>query len=112
MHLFPTASFMVSLAPSDGRVVLLPVPKVWTFASFELDELRFELRRWHTLVTVQPLILHTILHLVKNRHRLVTRAELIAGPWRGNLVSDAAIDRAIKFARKALSDEGSRQEMI
>jgi len=77
---------------------------VYRFGEFELDEARFELRRAGEPVRVQRLVLETILFFVRSGDRLVTRQELIRGPWQGARVGDAAVSRAVLLARKALSD--------
>src|SRR6187551_83813 len=75
------------------------------FGSFQLDEERFELRQGGTLINVQPRVLETILFLAKHRNRLVTKEELIAGPWKGLVVSDTALSQAISQARAALGED-------
>src|SRR6187431_2757226 len=75
------------------------------FGSFQLDEARFELRQGETLIDVQPRVLETILFLAKRPNRVVTKDELIAGPWKGVRVSDAALSQAISQARAALGED-------
>ena len=74
------------------------------FGGFEADEERFELRRRGQVVPVHRRVLDTILFLARSGGRLVTRRDLIAGPWQGTVVSDAAIGQAIMHARRALED--------
>jgi len=74
------------------------------FGGFEADEERFELRRRGQVVPVHRRVLDTILFLARSGGRLVTRRDLIAGPWQGIVVSDAAIGQAIMHARRALED--------
>jgi DNA-binding winged helix-turn-helix (wHTH) protein len=74
------------------------------FGGFEADDERFELRRRGHVVPVRRRVLDTILFLVRSGGRLVTRGDLIAGPWQGTVVSDAAIGQAIMHARRALED--------
>jgi len=74
------------------------------FGGFEADEERFELRRRGQVVPVHRRVLDTILFLARSGGRLITRRDLIAGPWQGTVVSDAAIGQAIMHARRALED--------
>jgi DNA-binding winged helix-turn-helix (wHTH) protein len=74
------------------------------FGGFEADQERFELRRRGHVVPVRRRVLDTILFLARSGGRLVTRDDLIAGPWQGTIVSDAAIGQAIMHARRALDD--------
>jgi DNA-binding winged helix-turn-helix (wHTH) protein/tetratricopeptide (TPR) repeat protein len=82
------------------------------FGDFELDEGRFELRRRGEVVQVQRRVLETILYLAMRAGRLVTREELLSGPWGGTVVGDAAIARAIKEARAVLDDTGESPSTI
>ena len=61
---------------------------------------------------VEPQVFDLILHLVENRARVVGKDELIARVWKGRIVSDATIASRINAARKALGDDGRRQEII
>src|SRR6188472_307387 len=82
------------------------------FGSFQLDEDRFELRRGETLIDVQPRVLETILFLARHANRLVTKEDLIAGPWKGVKVSDAALSQAISQARVALGEDPQFPKLI
>ncbi len=82
------------------------------FGPFELDERRFELRRSGKPVAVQRLVLETIAYFVKNPDRLISKDELIQGPWKGTSVSDAALAQVIMVARKAIAHRGQRWAVI
>jgi DNA-binding winged helix-turn-helix (wHTH) protein len=79
---------------------------VFCFGEFEADEERFELRRRGERVRVQRRVLDTIFVLVRSGGRLVTKEDLIAGPWNGAAVSDGALNQAIMLARRALASAG------
>ncbi len=79
---------------------------------FELDPQRLELRRCGTALAAEPQVLSLLLLLVENRHRLVTKEEIIEKIWAGRIVSDAAIASRIKSARQLLADDGKQQRMI
>lgn len=82
------------------------------FGGFELDEERFELRQGETLLNVQPRVLETILFLAQHRNRLVTKEQLIAGPWKGMNVSDTALSQAISQARATLGEDPKTPKFI
>lgn len=84
----------------------------YRFSSFELDAQRFELRRGGVSVAAEPQVVALLLFLIENRHRLVTRDEIIDAVWHGRIVSDAAISSRIKSARQAVGDDGSEQRII
>ncbi|MFZ5890261.1 MAG: AAA family ATPase [Myxococcota bacterium] len=74
------------------------------FGDCEADPAKFELRRAGRLVRVQPIVLETLLFLVRHRGRVVSKRELEQGPWKGWKVSDAAVSRAVMLARRAIGD--------
>lgn len=82
------------------------------FEESVLDLERRELRRGFERVAVEPQVFDLIVHLVKNRDRVVTRDELIATVWRGRIVSDSTLASRINAARKAVGDTGEAQRLI
>jgi DNA-binding winged helix-turn-helix (wHTH) protein len=82
------------------------------FGDFELDDDRLELRRSGQVVPVQRRVFETIFYLAARAGRVVTREELVTGPWRGMDVGDAAIARAVKEARAALGDRATAPSTI
>ena len=73
------------------------------FGPFEADEDAFELRRDGQPLCLPRQVLEVVLFFIKTRGVLVTKADLIQGPWRGTVVGEAAVARAIMLARRALS---------
>jgi TolB-like protein len=82
------------------------------FADHVLDTERRELRRGAELIAVEPQVLDVLVHLVQNRDRVVSNDDLIASVWGGRVVSDASLTSRIYAARKALGDDGQRQNLI
>lgn len=82
------------------------------FANYEVDGRVFELRKDGRPVRVQRRVLDLIIFLLQRRERVVSRAELIAGPWGGTCVSDAALNQAIRSARRVLEDEAQNPTVI
>lgn len=85
---------------------------LFRFGPFELDALRFELRKNGGVVAVQPQVLSLLLFLIANRHRLVTKDEIVGGVWHGRILSDSAISSRVKSARQAIGDDGHAQRVI
>lgn len=75
-----------------------------TFAQFELDEERFELRRDGRAVRVEPRVLEVLAYLIRNRGRVVAKEELLDQVWKKSFVSDSALTRCIMEARRAIGD--------
>jgi pimeloyl-ACP methyl ester carboxylesterase len=82
------------------------------FENHLLDADRRELRRGAELIAVEPQVFDLLLYLVRNRERVVSKDDLIAGVWGGRIVSDSTLTSRINAARKAVSDSGEEQRLI
>jgi len=67
----------------------------YSFDSFDLDTVAFELRQQGGAIAVEPQILRLLIHLIEHRDRLLTRDDLIAAIWQGRAVSDWTVSGAI-----------------
>ena len=76
------------------------------FGEFELDGRSYELRRGGEPISLEPKILDLLLHLVRNRERVVSKEELLEAVWPGTVVSDSALTKTISQARAAGIDVG------
>ncbi len=85
---------------------------IYAFGDIELDLDRFELRRANEAVPVEPQVFSLLTLLIENHERMVSRDEIIERVWNGRIVSEAAISSRIKAARRAVGDDGDRQEII
>ncbi len=99
---------------------LVPVTKaidamttaVYRFEDCELDLHQFELRRGGEVIHVEPQVLDVLVHLIANRDRLVTKAELLDAVWGDRFVSESALTSRLKEARRAVGDDGQQQRVI
>ncbi len=82
------------------------------FENFELSEAEFELRTAGRRVAIQPKPLRLLIHLVRNRHRLVSRDELMETVWRGENVSRDSLDRAVRAVRRSLGDDRRSERFV
>jgi len=82
------------------------------FADFEIDIARHELRRAGAIVHIEPQVFDLLVHLVRNRDRIVSKDELVDAIWQGRAISDAALSSRISAARRALGDSGNDQSFI
>jgi adenylate cyclase len=82
------------------------------FENCVLDPVRRELSRNGASVKVEPRVFDLLIHLIANRHRIVGKDDLIAGVWKGRIVSDSALTYAINAARRAIGDDGKAQRLI
>jgi TolB-like protein/class 3 adenylate cyclase/Tfp pilus assembly protein PilF len=84
----------------------------YVFAGHGIDLHRQELRRAGQIVHVEPQVYDLLVHLVRNRDRVVSKDELFDTIWNGRIVSDATLSSRINAARKAIGDDGDRQALI
>ena len=84
----------------------------YLFEDCVLDADRRELRRRSALVAVEPQVFDLLVHLVRNRDRVVSKDELLATIWQGRIVSESALFNRINAARSALGDTGEEQRLI
>ncbi len=84
----------------------------YRFGRFELDALALELRRDGAMVAIEPRVLDVLVYLVRHRDRVVSREELVDAVWPGSFITDSALAQAVLKARRAVDDDGRRQEVI
>ena len=75
----------------------------YRFAEFEVNVARRELRRAGAIVHTEPQVFDLLVHLIRNRHRIVGKDELFDTIWHGRIVSDATLNSRISAARRALA---------
>jgi TolB-like protein/DNA-binding winged helix-turn-helix (wHTH) protein len=84
----------------------------YRFSDFEIDLSQQELRREGVSVHIEPQVFDVIVHLVRNRDRVVSKDELIDTVWNGRVISEAAFSSRINGARRVLGDNGTDQLFI
>jgi DNA-binding winged helix-turn-helix (wHTH) protein/pimeloyl-ACP methyl ester carboxylesterase len=77
-----------------------------------LDPERRELRCKGKLVSVEPQVFDLLVFLIRNRERVVSKDDLIAGVWNGRIVSESTLASRINAARRAIDDSGEQQRFI
>lgn len=82
------------------------------FGDCVLDVARRELRRSGQPVAMQPQVFDVLVHLIRNRDRIVTKDELLDAVWGGRIVSESTLTSRINGARKAVGDNGEAQRLI
>jgi len=85
---------------------------IFYFDNFTLDTDRWELRRKGQLCHVEPQVFRLLTLLIENRHRVVSKQEILEHVWQGGAVSDSTLNARIYSARCAIGDSGSAQEVI
>ena len=82
------------------------------FGDYVLDPERRELTLRGQGVAVGPQVFDLLLHLVKNRDRVVSKDDLLEAVWSGRIVSESTITSHINAVRKAIGDSGEEQRLI
>src|SRR5256886_16237448 len=82
------------------------------FEDHVLDVDRRELRRATHLITLEPQVFDLLVFLIRNRDRVVSKDDLIAGVWDGRIVSESTLASRINAARRAIGDDGEQQRLI
>src|SRR6516162_963273 len=82
------------------------------FGDHTLDPDRRELRRGSEPIAVEPQVFDLLIHLIRNRDRVVSKDDLIASVWDGRIVSESTLTSRINAARKAIGDSGEEQKLI
>lgn len=85
---------------------------IFAFGDQTLDLERRELRRGGGVVALQPQVFELLVYLLRNRHRVVSKDDLLHAIWDGRAVSDSAFTTRINAVRRALGDDGSRQRLV
>lgn len=84
----------------------------WSFAEFEIDLPRREIARAGQIVDAQPRVFDLIVHLIRNRHRVVDRNELLDEVWGTRFVAASTVNGRVRTARRLLGDTGDAQAVI
>ena len=82
------------------------------FDDFVFDKDRFELSRNGEIQHAEPKVLQVLSYLIDNRHRLVTKDELVQNLWDGRAISDWTLTGSVKSARHLLGDNAKQKRYI
>ena len=84
----------------------------YSFGEFTLDLERFRLERAGKTVHVERQVFDVLAYLIAHSDRVVPKTELLDNVWGDRFVSESALSSRIKAARRAVGDDGERQEVI
>jgi pimeloyl-ACP methyl ester carboxylesterase/DNA-binding winged helix-turn-helix (wHTH) protein len=82
------------------------------FADVVVDTDRREILRAGAREPAEPQVFDLLVHLLRQRDRVVGKDELVDVVWRGRIVSDATLASRINAARRAVGDSGESQRLI
>ena len=84
----------------------------FVFGDHLLDTDRRELRRGAELIAIEPQVFDLLVYLVQNRHRVVSKDDLVEAVWGGRIVSESTLTSRINAVRRAIGDSGEAQRLI
>ena len=87
-------------------------PVRYLFGDTVLDTTRYELARNDEQQHVEPQVFDVLAHLVENRHRVVSKNELLDQVWGHQFVTESALTTRIKQLRQAVGDTGKDQRVV
>jgi pimeloyl-ACP methyl ester carboxylesterase/DNA-binding winged helix-turn-helix (wHTH) protein len=82
------------------------------FDNYLLDARRRELQCGVQTIATEPQVFDLLLYLIQQRHRVVSKEDLVTTVWRGRIVSDSTVASRINAARRAVGDDGITQRYI
>ena len=85
---------------------------VYRFGSVIVDDVSREVRVDGERRPAEPQVVAVLAHLIQQRHRVVSKDELMEQVWGTPFVSASAVTSRIKSARQAIGDTGRAQSMI
>src|SRR5262249_36332895 len=85
---------------------------IFRFGSYALDAERRDLWRSGKRVALERQVFDILLYLLENRHRVVTRDDVLRAVWRGRVVSESTLSSRFTAVRHAIGDSGARQRLI
>jgi DNA-binding winged helix-turn-helix (wHTH) protein len=85
---------------------------LYLFEDCALDTERRELMHEGNVVAVEPQVFDLLHYLIVNRHRVVSKDDLLASIRRSRKVSDSTLMTRINAARRAIADSGEVQRLL
>lgn len=84
----------------------------YVFGDCELDTTSRELRRAGQPVLLEPRVYEVLVYLVRHRHRIVHKNELLRSVWPSEVARDNTLTRCIQLARRAIGCDAHTQPYI
>ena len=85
---------------------------VLCFLDCELDSECCELRRAGRPVALRAKVFRLLAYLIEQRHRRVSKDELLEQIWPGRVIAEATLNSCVRTLRQAVGDDGQRQQVI
>ncbi len=82
------------------------------FGTYVIDGGRLELGSDGALCDLEPQVFYSLMFLIQNRDRVVSKDEMIEAVWDGRIVSGTTLNARINGVRRAVGDNGKDQAVI
>ncbi len=63
-------------------------------------------------ISAGPQVFDLLVYLIRNRHRVVSKDDLLGAVWQGRIVSELTLTSHVNALRKAIGDSGNNQKVI
>jgi DNA-binding winged helix-turn-helix (wHTH) protein/tetratricopeptide (TPR) repeat protein len=87
-------------------------PLIYVFGSFRLDPARLTVSRDGVVVPTTPRIFSTLLYLVENAGRTLSKDEMLQALWPGRIAEEANLSQAVSSVRKLLANGDAGDNLI
>src|SRR5215467_1145460 len=85
---------------------------IYEFGPFRLDPVERILEQEGQMLSLTPKVFETLLVLIKDSGRLVTKDKLMESVWQDTFVDEGTLTRTISRLRRALGEEGNGNKYI
>ncbi len=82
------------------------------FDTIEVSPHDFAVRRDGERLDLEPKAIRVLIHLLRNRDRVVTKEELVGAVWEGATITDNAVTRVVAQLRRELGDDSRSPRYI
>ena len=84
----------------------------YRFSNIHVDAARQIVRVDGKAVDLEPKVFRLLIFLIENRHRVISKDELVDSVWNGVAVTDNALTRSMVKLRRALGDDARQSRYI
>ena len=86
--------------------------KIYRFADFSISRAQQVLLKGSERIPISTKLYHLLLALVENAGRVLSKDELIDAAWRGQIVTDGTLSRAVTRLRQLIGDRDADNPII
>ena len=84
----------------------------YVFGDYLLDTQRYELWCRGAQVRLRPKVFEVLVYLIRHRHRVVSKDELLEQLWPEQFIGDGSLNACLMAVRRAVGDSGHAQRCV